>query len=79
MKELLCGFSKVIPTINGPPLKYQNSRPLQLDHLERFPGSGMPNSKDPSKFGDLIVDLNVAIPNVLTKWQKEALHKILPS
>ena len=77
MKELLCGFSATIPTIDGNHVIFSHPGPLQADHVERFPGLGMPKSKAPHERGDLLVDLRVLSPASLTPDQKAALRKIL--
>lgn len=42
----------------------------------RLKGLGMPNLKDPKKFGDLFVKLQITVPKHLTPAEKDKFHEI---
>ncbi|KAF4657369.1 hypothetical protein FOL47_008466 [Perkinsus chesapeaki] len=77
LKEALTGFEKDIPTLAG------HSRRIRINHLvkpggqEVIEGAGMPISKQPGKFGNLIVVFDVDFPDNLTGAQMEALKNLL--
>ncbi|EER08316.1 heat shock 40 kDa protein, putative, partial [Perkinsus marinus ATCC 50983] len=77
LKEALTGFEIDVPTLAG------STRRLKVDHMIK-PGSreivsnaGMPISKEPGKFGNLIVCFEVEFPENLNRAQMEALKYIL--
>lgn len=74
IKEALCGFSRVINTLDGKKLKVSQSRPIQPGQVITFPERGMPISKDPSRHGDLKVELQVDFPTSLTAEQRQAIE-----
>lgn len=74
--EALTGFLKMITTIDGKHLKITGVNPTQPNHEIRYPGHGMPLSKDPSIRGDLIVVFKVTFPTTLSPEKKNALKQI---
>ncbi|ORY86777.1 hypothetical protein BCR37DRAFT_123564 [Protomyces lactucae-debilis] len=74
--EALCGYEKVIETIEGKRLKVSSTSITQPGAETRYPGQGFPNSKT-GKRGDLIVEAKVSLPTSLTPTQKADLRKIL--
>lgn len=73
LKEALCGFQRIITTLDGKKLKVSQSRPIQPGQVITFPERGMPISKSPSQHGDLKVELQVDFPTSLTPEQREAI------
>ncbi|KAF4687490.1 hypothetical protein FOZ60_003856 [Perkinsus olseni] len=77
LKEALTGFEMDVPTLAGA------TRRLNVDHMvkpgsrEILYGAGMPISKEPGKFGNLIVTFDVEFPDNLSRAQMEALKCLL--
>jgi len=42
----------------------------------RLPGLGMPNTRSPQKFGDLLVKIDVKFPKKLSKEEKQLFHEL---
>lgn len=72
-KESLLGFSKEISTLSGRKINISRSTPVQPSSSNRFPNQGMPISKEPGKYGDLVVTYRIDFPVHLTAAQKEAI------
>ncbi|GMM44171.1 type II HSP40 co-chaperone [Pichia kluyveri] len=73
-KESLLGFHREFTTLSGRKLHLSRSNPTQPGFCEKFPGQGMPISKQPGKFGDLIIEYKVDYPVTLTQAQKDAIQ-----
>lgn len=68
-----------IPTINGEVIPY-NTRDIIHPKTEiRLPGKGMPISKSPGQYGDLIVDFNIIFPTNLATTNRQQLLNVLPA
>ncbi|KAL4890086.1 hypothetical protein BDV59DRAFT_185231 [Aspergillus ambiguus] len=78
LKDALCGWERIVRTIDGKPLRVRKLGPTQPGHEERYPGLGMTISKKPSERGDLIVRVKVKFPTSLTQDQKDILKDVLP-
>lgn len=74
-KEALLGFDKEITTLSGRKINISRSTPVQPSSTNRYPGLGMPISKDPGHNGDLIVNYKIDFPVHLTPAQKEAIQQ----
>ncbi|CAF0939327.1 unnamed protein product [Adineta ricciae] len=78
LKEALCGT-----TINVPTLDPSRVRKLQLNDVikptteKRLSGDGLPNTKQPSTRGDIIVKFDIKFPDTLSKEQKETIGSTL--
>lgn len=79
LQEALVGFSKPIKTLEGKELMVTNKTVTRPEQEIRFPQRGMPDQKDPSRKGDLILKTHVAFPSSLTDEQKDLIRKALPS
>lgn len=75
LKEALCGYSKVVNTIDGKRIKIESSRPTSPGQEVRYPSHGMPISKQPGKRGDLVIKVQVQFPATLTPQQKQAIEQ----
>lgn len=73
--EALTGFSRKITTLDGKELNIANKNVTHPDQEIRFPGRGMPNQKDPTHKGDLILRVKVTFPTQLSEQQKEYLRQ----
>ncbi|KAG2412784.1 hypothetical protein HFD88_010341 [Aspergillus terreus] len=78
LKEALCGWDRIVRTIDGKSLRVSKPGPTQPGYEERFPGQGMTISKKPNERGDLLVRVKVNFPNSLTQSQKDILKDVLP-
>jgi DnaJ family protein B protein 4 len=78
LKEALCGWERIVRTIDGKSLRVSKPGPTQPGYEERFPGQGMTISKKPNERGDLLVRVKVNFPNSLTQSQKDILKDVLP-
>lgn len=77
--EALTGFSRTLkPLDGGREFAVANRIVTKPGQEIRFPGRGMPNQKDPSIKGDLIIDVVVDFPSgPLTEIQKESIKREL--
>ncbi|KAJ3155890.1 hypothetical protein HDU89_005448 [Geranomyces variabilis] len=78
--ESLTGFSKTITLLDGSPLVVEGAKgvkPAAPGSEIVFKGKGMPISKQPGKFGDLIVKIEVKYPVTVNEATKEGLRKVL--
>ncbi|GMM31347.1 type II HSP40 co-chaperone [Martiniozyma asiatica (nom. inval.)] len=73
-KESLIGFRKEITTLSGRKITCSRSSPTQPGLSETFPGQGMPISKQPGQFGDLIIEYKVDYPLYLSPEQKNFIN-----
>lgn len=77
LEEALCGFSKTVTGLDAKELKVTNKAVTVPNQQLRFPNGGMPNQRDPSVKGSLIVTFKVTFPPTLSETQKEHIHKAL--
>lgn len=77
LEEALCGFSKTVTMLDGKEMAVSNKHITQPGQELTFPGHGMPNSKDPSSRGPLVVVARVRFPVSLSDAQKERLRAAL--
>lgn len=77
LKEALTGWKRTVATIDGKQLTVSSSGPTQPTFEERYPGQGMPKSKQPTSRGDFIVGVKIKFPTSLTADQKKKLKEIL--
>lgn len=75
LSEALTGFSRKISMLDGKEIAISNKNVTRPGQEMRFPGRGMPNQKDNSKKGDLIVASNVSFPTSLNETQKELIRQ----
>lgn len=75
--ESLTGFSRPIKTLEGKEIIVNNKMITRPGQEIRFPGRGMPNQKDPSRKGDLIIKADVQFPTSLNDQQKELIKQAL--
>lgn len=74
-KEALLGFDKEVTTLSGRKINISRTTPVQPTSTNRYPGLGMPISKEPGKFGDLVVTYKIDFPVHLSAEQKEAIKR----
>ncbi|KAI8910841.1 hypothetical protein EDD86DRAFT_203746 [Gorgonomyces haynaldii] len=76
--DALCGFQKTITHLDGTPLTVQSgmNEPCQPGSVIYVKGKGMPISKQPGTFGDLLVTVNVQLPKRLSEDQKAQAKRL---
>ncbi|AGO09983.1 AaceriAAL008Wp [[Ashbya] aceris (nom. inval.)] len=72
-KESLLGFDKTVRTIDGRQISIHKTQPVQPSEETRYPGQGMPLSKNPAERGDLVVKYKTDYPITLTEQQRRAI------
>ena len=77
LKEALTGWKRTVQTIDGKQLTVSSGGPTQPTFEEKYPGLGMPKSKQPTLRGDFIVGVKIKYPTSLTADQKKKLKEIL--
>jgi len=78
LKEALVGWQRTIKTIDGKQLSVGHTGPTPPTWTAPYPGQGMVVPKDPSRRGDMIVQVKINFPSSLTPDQKALLKDILP-
>lgn len=78
LKQALCGLDLKIPLIDTTvePLNIKDI--IAPGTVKRLSGYGMPISKEPGRYGDLLVNFDIHFPPFLKAEDKKALMKILP-
>ncbi|OCL10317.1 HSP40/DnaJ peptide-binding protein, partial [Glonium stellatum] len=74
LTESLCGWDRIVPTIDGKNLSVGRAGPTSSTFTETFPGLGMPNYGSPTDPGNYIVGVNIKHPDILTQAQKDSLR-----
>ncbi|KAJ7943543.1 DnaJ subfamily B member like [Quillaja saponaria] len=75
--DALTGKTLKFTTLDGRNLSISVTDIINPGHVLLIPNEGMPNSKDPSKKGNLRIKFNVKFPSRLTAQQKHDLKRIL--
>jgi DnaJ family protein B protein 4 len=75
--QALCGFDIPLDFLAGQTRTVRSQRVLTPGDKFTVRGGGMPISKDPGKFGDLIIDFQVKFPASLTDVEKREVVDIL--
>ena len=79
LREALCGTRVTVPTLGHHKINLNlTSEIIKPQASKRIQGYGLPNPKDPSKKGDVIVQFDIQFPNNLTQSAKEILSEVLP-
>jgi len=77
LRQALTGCVISFSSLDGRPLRYVLKEVLHPGYQKVIEGEGMPNSKNPSQKGRLILRFNVEWPRSITDAQREQLKKIL--
>jgi DnaJ family protein B protein 4 len=77
LEESLCGFTKTLTSLDGKELKVANKAVTVPNQELKFSNGGMPNQKNISIKGALIVTFKVTFPPSLTEEQKVLIHRAL--
>lgn len=78
LKQALCGSNIEIPTLtNKIPIQFTNEI-ITPKTKKRIQGYGLPKSKTPNTYGDLIVTFHIVFPEFLPSAIKDVLSNCLP-
>lgn len=79
LKAALCGTQIEVPTLTGENIVVPLSREIiKPTTVKRIQGLGLPQPKEPTRKGDLIVAFDIAFPDSLTSSVKDILRDMLP-
>ena len=76
--QALCGATLQIPTIDGRRIPLRLTEVIKPNSVKRIQGEGLPQPKQPSRRGDLIIEFDVNFPSQLSQSAKEILSDCLP-
>jgi DnaJ-class molecular chaperone len=77
MSEALCGTTLQIPHLDGSTIEVPITDVVNPTSIKIVRGKGMPITKQPGSFGNLIIKFDVKFPRSLTDTQKAQLREIL--
>lgn len=77
LKNALCGFSTEVTTLDARRLHVDVNEVIAPNSLKVVHNEGMPLSKDPTRFGNLLIRFSVAFPAHIPEVNKEALRALL--
>lgn len=77
MNELTQFFFKVV-TLSGEKMTLKFNETIKPGTTRVLSGHGLPNPRDSTKKGDLVVKIDVIFPDQLSAAAKEAVTKHLP-
>lgn len=78
LRDALCGAEITIPTINGQVRRLYIQNTIQPSDVRTIQGEGLPQPKNPSQRGNLLVQFEIDFPKELSGAQKDMLRDILP-
>ncbi|KAF6203268.1 hypothetical protein GE061_003686 [Apolygus lucorum] len=78
LKNALLGNSIEVPTLSGEKVTLKFKEPIKPGTVRRLAGHGLPNPKDQTKKGDMVVTIEVLFPDQLSPADREAISKHLP-
>lgn len=79
LRTALTGCTIDVPTLQGDTVKLSYNEVIKPTTIKRVQGQGLPNPKDPSKRGDLIISFDIKFPDSLSQSTKEILFDALPA
>ena len=77
LRDALLGGEVRLKSLGGRSLVVKFDGPISTGHTQIVSGEGMPISKQPGKFGDLIVEFNVTMPTELSEDARKKLSEIV--
>jgi DnaJ-class molecular chaperone len=77
LSQALCGFELPLSYLCGQTKTIRHLDVLTPGEKMNITGGGMPLSKEPGKYGDLIIDFQIKFPSTLTDEQKRRLTALL--
>ncbi|XP_074595338.1 dnaJ protein homolog 1-like [Brevipalpus obovatus] len=79
LRDALCGCVLQIPTLTGSRVQLKCQELIKPNSVKRIAGQGLPNPKEPSKRGDIIVNFDIKFPDSLEPNTRQLLYDILPA
>jgi len=81
LKEALCGVRVDVPTLSGGDrlVLSLTDEVIKPTTVKRIVGKGLPQSKDPTKRGDLLISFDIVFPDKITPMTRETLKNSLPN
>ena len=76
LKEALLGTCFIYEHLNGKKLRVSSSKPVGPSTEIKYPGLGMPITKCPGEFGDLIIKFNIQFPTSISQEEKAILSNL---
>lgn len=77
LKEALCGCTVLVKNLEGKTFEIKCNQ-VTPSTVRRIPNQGLPNSKDVTKRGDLLVKFDIKFPDNLSDSVKSTLRNVLP-
>lgn len=77
LKDALCGCSLLLKGLQGEQLRLRMEQ-ITPSTVKRIPNKGLPNPKDPSRRGDMLVRFDIQFPEKLSDTVKQTLRECLP-
>lgn len=79
LKEALnCNTTVRIPTLTGEMVNLPINEILKPSTTKTIPYKGLPHTKEPTKFGDLIVSFDIVFPDYLSPESRKLVDQALP-
>lgn len=79
LKEALTSDTPVrIPTLTGEIVNLPINEIIKPNTVKLIPYKGLPHTKEPTKFGDLIVSFDIQFPNTLSPESRRLVAQALP-
>lgn len=79
LRQALCGCVLQVPTLDGKYLTLNSTKDILSPKSKKIlKGHGLPNYKDPTRFGDLIVSFDIKFPESISASLRNALLHGLP-
>jgi DnaJ-class molecular chaperone len=76
LKEMLLGFSRQIPHLDGHLVTLEVQGPIAVNSVLRVKEEGMPKPTDQTQKGELVVNLNLMMPTELNDEQYQAIENL---
>ncbi|PAV78651.1 hypothetical protein WR25_22208 [Diploscapter pachys] len=76
-KDAFCGTTISVPTLDGSNYSLPLVDVVKPGTIKRLPHMGLPNPKNPSVRGDLIVEFDIQFPSTVNSTQKELIRNAL--
>ena len=77
--QALCGCKVNIPTLSGKTIPITIKDVIKPSTSRRISGEGLPNPKDSTKRGDLIVNFDIKFPETLNETTRQIMFDVLPA
>lgn len=77
----MCGARVDVPTLSGSDrlVLSLTDEVIKPATVKRIVGKGLPQSKDPTKRGDLLISFDIVFPDKITPHTRDTLKNCLPN